>query len=364
MQASNDIINKRIQQIISIHFDERNGAAYWLEKQRRLGINAIRQIHALDDLAMLGPMDQHTLSERPIEDFIPRCYSERRSEFLPVETGGTLGQPKFAVHRRDEFQEAFIEPFIRAAKVSGFPEKLNWLFIGPTGPHIIGHAARQCARALDSSAPFCIDFDPRWAKKLPEASFAARRYLNHIVEQALRILKTQRIGVIFGTPAVLGSLGEELSLDIRKKIMGIHLGGMSVSHPFRTKLQELFPSAQLLSGYGNTLFGMAPELAYNKETGIDYYPYGSRVVLQCIELSKNDQKDEERLHKQVEYGQRGQILAHRLDETQFIANMIERDTAIRIPARAEAVKSGFILDGIRDPQPLQTPTLKPAVGLY
>ena len=59
-------------------------------------------------------MDEPALATRPIEDFIPRSLLNRRGELIIAETAGTLGRAKFCVHRRDEFHEAFIEPFLAA----------------------------------------------------------------------------------------------------------------------------------------------------------------------------------------------------------------------------------------------------------
>ncbi len=269
-----------------------------------------------------------------------------------------MGQPKFAVHWEKEFQTAFVDPFIAAAKRIDFPRNLNWLFIGPTGPHIIGKAARCCAKAMGSPDVFTVDFDPRWAKKLVEGSFASKRYLKHIEEQALRVIDVQAIGVLFATPAVLDSLAEKIGNKKRDAIQAIHLGGMSASNEFMQKLKVSFANAAILSGFGNTLFGMMPELSYSSENGFDYYPHGQRLLVQITEMN-----EENEIHwpiRNVEYGQRGRIVIHRLDEIQFIPNMVERDTAIRIPP----LDDEFVLDGIRDPQPIVDETTRPVIGLY
>ena len=207
-----------------------------------------------------------------------------------------------------------------------------------------------------------VDFDPRWAKTLVGGSFAAKRYLKHIEDQALRIIETQQIAVLFSTPPVLERLAETVDSHKRSIILGLHLGGMSVTSAFSASLRQWFPNAVILSGYGNTLFGMAPELSDNDDSGIDYYPHGRRIVFEFVDPNATD--DAEKLKRHVDYGQRGQVVAHRLDEVQFIANMIERDTAIRIPPLPNAKDDGFVLDGLRDPQPIVTETAKPALGLY
>jgi hypothetical protein len=347
--------------VLRIHFDANRGAAYWLDKQRALGIDAIRQIRDIEDLAVLGCMDEGVLAERPIEDFIPRLF-HGCNDYLLAETAGTLGRPKTAVHRADEFEAAFIVPFVKAAGRAGFPEGGHWLFIGPTGPHIIGRAARRCARALGAADAFTVDFDPRWAKKLPAGSFAAQRYLAHVEEQALAVLEVQSIAVLFVTPAVLSSLAEKISETKRMAIRGIHLGGMAASAEFMRRATELFPDAVILSGYGNTLFGMMPQLGYARETGFDYFPHGGRVVVSLIPLGEDG--DEPDIAARVDYGRRGRVLVHRLDEMQFLPNLLERDTAVRIPPEPDAVADGFLQDGLRDPQPIVSETMKPALGLY
>lgn len=354
MTSADDKLAARLKHVLSVHFDADAGTPYWLDRARELGIDPRREVASLADLSLLGPMDEEALAQRRIEDMVPRCVLERRGDLIVAETGGTLGMPKFAVHRVDEFESAFIDPFLVAAERVGFPRGENWLFVGPTGPHIIGKAARRCATASGSPDVFAVDFDPRWAKKLPEDSFARKRYLRHIEEQALRILSTQRIGVLFSTPPVLSSMCSQMTEEQRLRIRGVHFGGMAVTAELRSQLAALLPNAVMLSGYGNTLFGMMPELAYSPDRGIDYYPLGVRLVVLVVE----------ELGKPVPHGGRGQIVAHRLDETQFIPNMVERDTAIRIEPRTDAAADGFVLDGIRDPQPIVAERVRPSLGLY
>lgn len=360
MNARSSFVIK-LEHVLRIHFDAHRGAPYWLQKQHELEIDAIKQIHTIEDLAALGPMNEHALAERPIEDFIPRVFQED-NDYLLAETAGTLGRPKTAVHRADEFEAAFIVPFVKAARRAGFPEGGHWLFIGPTGPHIIGRAARRCARALGAADAFTVDFDPRWAKKLPTGSFAAKRYLTHIEEQALAVLEVQNIEVLFVTPAVLSSLTERISESKRMAIRGIHLGGMAASPEFMQRTTELFPNAVILSGYGNTLFGMTPQLCYAHETGFDYFPHGDRLIVSLIPLCEDG--DEPDIAARVDYGQRGRVMVHRLDEMQFLPNLLERDTAVRIPPEPSALADGFIQDGLRDPQPIDSETIKPTIGLY
>ena len=355
-------LNERLSRILAIHFDSDGGSPYWLDRQAALGIDALSEIRSVSDLPKLGPMDETALATRPVEDFIPRLLLYRRSELLIAETAGTLGRAKFCIHRRNEFHEAFIAPFVAAAQRVRFPRELNWLFIGPSGPHIIGKAAAACANVMGSPDPFTIDLDPRWAKKLLPGSFGWRRYLGHVETQAMTIIESQQVGVLFSTPIVLESLAGHMESSKRGDIRGIHLGGVAVSAQQRELFAEKFPNAVILSGYGNSLFGVMPELAYSPTEGFDYYPHGTRLSVRIVPIDGGSA--DERLQQDVPFSQRGQVVISRLDETQLIVNMMERDSAIRVPPLLSARSDGFSLDGVRDPKAIVNHLLKPAVGFY
>jgi len=361
IQTLNTEVSRRLGNIVRIHFDKDNGAPYWLDRQKEIGLDIPKSIRCVEDLSILGPIDEQALAARPVEDFIPRIFRQEKNYIL-AETAGTLGKPKFAIHREDEFHSAFITPFVQAAQRVSFPTNCHWFFVGPTGPHVIGRAARACARQMDAGDVFTLDFDPRWAKKLPGGSFAAQRYLEHIEAQALRVIEVQNIGVLFSTPAVLSSLADKMDIAKRLAIEGIHLGGMSASTEFMDKMSEFFPNAVVLSGYGNTLFGMMPHLCYDRQTGFDYFPHGHRLIVKVIPVVSDCEAMD--ISSCVEYGRRGQLVVHRLDEMQFIANFVERDTAIRLRPNPDAAAEGFVLDGIRDPQPIINEKTKPSIGLY
>ena len=252
-------------------------------------------------------------------------------------------------------------PFTQAAAMVAFPREANWLFVGPSGPHIIGKAARACAAAMGSADPFTLDLDPRWAKKLPRGSFAWERYVAHIQEQAMTILDSQRIGVLFSTPVVLENLGLAMSAAQREAILGLHLGGISVSASQRTLFVQMFPRAVILSGYGNSLFGVMPELAWSAQTGFDYFPHSTRLILRVIPLDAGPRHE---LREDAPSGERGQVVVTRLDELQMIVNMIERDSAILIRPPESSATAGFVLNGLREPQPIMNQVMRPTTGLY
>ncbi len=192
-----------LREVISIHFDTNHGSQYWLNKEKELGVDAKKEIQTLDDLKILGPMCEDDLRRFPIEHFIPKVFLDQKNDFILGETAGTTGRPKVTAYRTDEFLTTFIDWFVYIAGMRGFPTGGNWLWIGPSGPHIIGKAVGHVANRMGSMDPFSIDFDPRWAKKLKPESIGSKRYLEHVLEQAMDIIEIQEIDVLYTTPPVL-----------------------------------------------------------------------------------------------------------------------------------------------------------------
>ncbi len=351
--------------IIAIHFDPVNGSRYWLNKENELGIKAIDEIRTLADLKILGPMSESDLRKYPIEYFIPKAFLNRKCDFILGETAGTTGRPKVTAYREDEFYMAFVDWFGYVAEKRGFPTGGNWLWVGPSGPHIIGKAVRPVAKRMGSMDPFSIDFDPRWAKKLKPGTFGSRRYLEHILEQTLDILETQKISVLYTTPLILDALSGQMSIEQRHEIRGVHYGGVAIGkYTYRKFKEEYFPEAVHISGYGNTLFGLCLEIEASNTYDLEYYPPGPRMVVQVVSTETGFKPSRDRLSALVDYGYSGQVVFHRLDESLFIPNMFERDRAIRIAPTRAVREYGVMQDGVKNPQLLECNGNVVKTGLY
>ena len=85
-------------------------------------------------------MCEDDLRRYPIEHFIPKIFLDQKSEFILGETAGTTGRPKVTAYLKEEFNAVFVDSFAFIAGKRGFPTGGNWLWIGPSGPHIIGKA--------------------------------------------------------------------------------------------------------------------------------------------------------------------------------------------------------------------------------
>lgn len=351
--------------IVSIHFDPQKGSPYWLKKEREMGIDARREVQTFEDLRKFGPTDEEDLRRYPLEHFIPKCILEDKIKLVIGETAGTTGRPKVTAYLFDEFYTVFVDWFRVVAERRNFPKGCNWLWVGPSGPHIIGKAVGHVARSMGSMEPFSIDFDPRWTKKLKKDSMGYRRYLHHLLEQALNILETQEIGVIFATPPILLELAAKMPEEIRLQMQGIHYGGVSIEKSLLRRFkEEFFPNAVHISGYGNTLFGLSLEVEGSEEFNLDYYPPGPRMILQVVPTKCGLNPSMERLSQVVDYGEEGQVVFHRLDESFFIPNMFERDKAMRIPPSPTALSLGVTQDGVRNPEVLAELRETAKTGLY
>jgi len=351
--------------VVPIHFDPDYGSRYWLDKEKELGIDAKKEIKTLDDLEILGPMCEDDLRRYPIEHFIPKVFLDQKSDFILGETAGTTGRPKVTAYRKEEFHAVFVDWFAFIAGKRNFPSGGNWLWIGPSGPHIIGNAVGPVANKMGSMDPFSIDFDPRWAKKMQPESIGSKRYLGHVLEQAMDIIEVQEIDVLYTTPPVLAALALRMNDQKRMAIKGVHYGGISIGkEAFKRFKEEDFPSAVHISGYGNTLFGLCLEIEASSTYDLDYFPLGPRMVVQVVEMDDGNVPSSGRLSKIVNYKEEGQVVFHRLDESLFIPNMFERDSAVRIPSNSTAIEYGITQDGVRNPTLLGSSKQVVKTGLY
>jgi phenylacetate-coenzyme A ligase PaaK-like adenylate-forming protein len=345
---------ERLRRVVDIHFDPERGSPYWLERQAMLGVDVRRACRDLESLEILGTMTPGDLTGRPLRDFVPRAFHDDLSGFIVGQTGGTTGVDVWTIYRPDEFTEAFITPFAVAAAHVGFPRAERWLYVGPGGPHVIGKVVRDLSASLGGHEPFSVDFDARWAKRLADGSFARERYVAHVIEQAVRIIETQEVGVLFTTPAVLGALSGAMTASQRARIRGVHYGGMEVSasalSEFRTRH---YPNAVHLSGYGNTLFGCCLELDVSGDRTPEYFPFGSRLIIEVVD----DQGQPAR------GGEVGTVRMTRLDESFLIVRMLERDRGVAAAVPRDA-PIGFLRDGVRAPHSPVSRDIRAGESLY
>ena len=153
--VENDLgVEGRLRHVLAVHFHSEHGSPYGLGRAKELGFDPRAEIKCVADLVRLGTTDPKDLAKYALEDFLPRPLLDRRGELTIAQTGGTLGHPVWTAYREDEFREAFVEPFVVAASHLNFPTGGAWLYVGPSGPHVIGRAADAIARSTASMIPF------------------------------------------------------------------------------------------------------------------------------------------------------------------------------------------------------------------
>ena len=179
------------------------------------------------------------------------------------------------------------------------------------------------------------------------------------------IIETQEIEILYTTPPVLEALALRMSDQKRMAVKGVHYGGISIGKEALKRFKvENFPNAVHISGYGNTLFGLCLEIEGLSTYDLDYFPLGPRMIVQVVEKDDDNVSGSERLSKLVNYGEEGQVVFHRLDESFFVPNMLERDRAVRIPPTSTAVDYGITQDGVRNPELLENNKVTVKTGLY
>ncbi len=352
--------DQRLRDLLRLHFHPEGGSLYWLRRQEQLGWDVRDRVRTLGDLGRLGPTPAEDLRRFPVRDFIPRALHRQLPRFVLGETAGTSGRPCLTAYRDDEFRAAFVTPFLQVARATGFPRGEPWLWVGPSGPHVIGKAVRELARHTGSMDPFSVDFDPRWAKRLAAGSLARERYLAHVTTQALDVLEREAVGVLFTTPPTLAALAPRLSDRQREAIRGVHYGGTSLTAEALNGFRAAFPRAVHLSGYGNTLFGVVMEVADRPRQALDYFPLSDRLGFRVVAWPGSGAWPPE----ECQPGQPGRVVFDRLDESCLLVGVVERDEAEQVPASPEALALGGGADGLRDPHPPAALGGRLQLGLY
>jgi phenylacetate-coenzyme A ligase PaaK-like adenylate-forming protein len=272
----------------------------------------------------IPPLQAEDLRAHSIESLLSKPLLEKRPYLITSETSGFSGQPVMTCFTESEFTEGFVTPFVRQAENVGFPLRGNWLWAGPTGPHIVGKALREILRTTGGTDAFSVDFDPRWYKKQAKGSLSARRYFQHVLDQIEDIFARQTIDILYSTPPVIMSLAESLEREQREHIQGVHYAGMAMDTEQYTYIQQRFPNALHMSGYGNSLLGMFPETG-RSDAGIEYKTQSERLEVRVI------QENADGTYSDCEIGSEGRVMVSRFDESALLLNLLLEDVAIRTP---------------------------------
>ncbi len=330
------------------HFDPKTGSKFWLKQAKSFSFDPIRDIKTREDLALFPDVGE-AWENTALEELVPQgCIPERGSKapwaFSVFETGGTTGQTRRIAEMTSRLRG--VEWVSQLLGMHGFPgvDEGHWLHIGPTGPHIVG---RSVGLLANKRRAFCytVDFDPRWVKKCIREgrNDEAKRYAEHIIEQALSVVRSQPVSVMFATPPILEAICKRPSVheQFAKKIRGVLWAGTSVSpETLRLVEEEYFPDAKLVGLYGNTLMGIAcqrPREAGDGQRCV-FQPFHPYCLIDILDPTTR---------VPVRHGESGQVRTTLMTPEMFLPNNVERDYAVRVAPTAQ-----FKWDGVADVRPL------------
>ncbi|MEA2193595.1 MAG: hypothetical protein QOG42_29 [Solirubrobacteraceae bacterium] len=326
------------------HFSPETGSPFWLRRAKSLSFDPRTDVRRHSDLRLF-PNVAAELRDVPATDLIPRGYGGGADVIGIFESGGTTGAPKRVVLMRD-WMNRMIESMNQNIDAHGFERGVNWLGLVPGGPHLVGELFRRSATTHGSHA-FSIDLDPRWVKKLIAAGRGAdaEAYANHVIDQAALVLRSQEIGVLTTTPALMERLArrDDLVALVNDRVRAIRWGGTQLDPDSRRIYKtEVFPGLVICGNYGSTMMlgvaGERPDPADDARCVFD--PLSPYITFSVVDTTSGEA---------VDYGQRGQVVVNHVSRSFLLPNNLERDLATRIePLDAE------VGDSIADVAPVAT----------
>jgi len=255
IQKAQAQLDTHTREIITWHFSPDSGCPYWLDWAKK-NFDPRKEVNSFADLIAKFPHFQdESLRDMQPEVWVPAKF--KGQPFNIFETGGTTGMPKQRIGWND-YKVDYSE-FSEKISDEHFPRNHYWLMMGPTGPRRLRLAIEHLANVRGSSCYF-IDLDPRFVKKvISNKQFdVARAYMDHVVDQAVTILKHRKVSGLFTTPKLLEALAEKIDL-YEAGIRGVFCGGTTMAPQYVRFIVE-----EVLEGrigfyptYGNTLMGLA-----------------------------------------------------------------------------------------------------------
>jgi phenylacetate-coenzyme A ligase PaaK-like adenylate-forming protein len=343
-------LDAHLREIIQWHFSPETGCPFWLEWAGK-NWDPRQEVRCVEDLKKFPHFQDEWLRDLQPEVWVPAAFKGR--PFNIFETGGTTGMPKQRIGWTD--YKTDYEEFSGKISDEHFPPGGAWLMVGPTGPRRLRLAIEHLANFRGSSCYF-IDLDPRFVKKvLSNKQFeVARAYMDHVVDQAITILKNRRVTGLFTTPKLLEAMAEKVDL-FDAGIRGVFCGGTTMAPQYVRYIVE-----EVLEGrigfyptYGNTLMGLAASVPLRPEDrfSITYYAPQPRAVLRVVDPNQTGDT--------VAYGAWGRVELTTLTREFFMPRFLERDEAIRREPR-----DPYAWDGVAEVRPFGAMEKQIVEGVY
>ncbi len=340
-----------VREVIHWHFSPETGAPFWLEWARQAGFDPRKEVRGYADLDRFGAFEDDWLRGGPVRRWVPKGLAGR--PVFTFETGGSTGVPKSRISVED-FRIDY-EQFSATLPDQHFPRGADWLHIGPSGPRRLRLAVEHLCQYRGGIC-FMVDLDPRWVIKLVKWGEMAmmERYKQHVIDQALTLLKAHEIKCLFTTPKLLEALCEKVSLR-KAGITGVFCGGTEMTPQFhRFAVEELLDGIYFAPTYGNTLMGLAthkPRTKPDDPWDIIYFPPSPRAMIEVVDPDRPD--------RVVGYGETGRVRLTTVTKEFFMPRFLERDEAER-----EAPCDLYPWDGVRNVRPFRHFQATVVEGVY
>ncbi len=351
IKAAQEKLDAHTREIIQWHFSPDTGGSFWLDWAKNAGWNPATEVKGFADLQRFPHFQDEWLRDLQPEVWVPKKYQGR--PFNIFETGGTTGMPKQRIGW-DDYKVDY-EEFSGKIADAHFPRGGAWLMVGPTGPRRLRLAIEHLANFRGSSCYF-VDLDPRWVKKVitNKQPDQAKAYMEHVVDQAVTILRHRKVSGLFTTPKLLEALSEKINLH-DAGIRGVFCGGTSMSPQYvRFLIEEVLENRLgFYPTYGNTLMGLAASVPLKPEDNfsVTYYSPQPRAVLRVVDPNQTDQLKN--------YGEWGRVELTTLTKEFFMPRFLERDEALR-----RLPREPYAWDGVADVRPFGAMEKKIVEGVY
>jgi phenylacetate-coenzyme A ligase PaaK-like adenylate-forming protein len=349
-QSAREALDAWTREIIQWHFSPETGCPFWLDFASKLDWEPRKEIRCYADLDRFGFFQDEWLRGGPVRRWVPKAYADKPISIF--ETGGSTGVPKSRISI-DDFRIDY-EAFSDTLPDEFFPKGADWIMVGPSGPRRLRLAVEHLAQHRGGIC-FMTDLDPRWVIKCIKRGKIdeAEAYKQHVVDQALTLMKAHDIKCMFTTPKLLEAICEKVSLK-KAGITGVFCGGTEMTPQFyRFAVEELLDGAYFAPTYGNTLMGLAvhkprvPEDNY----AVIYYPPAPRAMIEVV--------DPDQPSNVVEYGATGRVRLTTLTREFFVPRFLERDEAER-----EKPHEKYPWDGVRNVRPFNRFQKAVVEGVY
>ncbi|OBI47890.1 AMP-binding protein [Mycobacterium sp. E787] len=322
------------------HFGEDTGSAFWLRTARTLDFDPLTDVKGFADLRLF-PNLVNELRAVPVEDLVPRgCGSSPPTPQI-FESGGTTGAPKRTVQMPDWIAQV-VQWQTEDFATGGFVRGRGFLCLMPGGPHGVGYFSRLVSERL-GAVFHAVDLDPRWVKKVAARNAAAEvaAYVDHVIEQAVFVLRTQNVANLHTTPPLIEAIARDDRVAglVNDKIRYLLLSGAHVDADTLDVLREIFPNTTITMAFGSTMV-LSQAVTRTDGDSFVFDPRTPYVVFWVVDPDTGER---------VPYGQRGQVVMNHISKGMFIPNNLERDLAIRLPGPA-----GQLSDSVSEVRPVTT----------